>query len=330
MEPFDKDWQELSSRELDAMLAEWKVPEPPTRLRLAVFPEQVECWWRRLWNTSVRVPAPVVCCLAVFLAVGVWRSVVPGAGRVVVKTERVEVPVGAADGIRREMVDRSTGSYFGYDLVVGPGDEKNGYLITFRSLPEIHRIGQGTALKLLPIPKYPPPMIVHDSDTIALDLMASPDGKQKLTDYIEIFSHEPEPKAATTTADPRDFTLDDGPVRFDAERITVWTNGQKYSGLFGFTGKDGATFWIAFPGQGRYILSLARHDGFNLSGTVRDNVASFRDGGQEYELRFLSPIAGAEKAWRLYTMHDPTYRRLPNQQNMISMGTGRLENLLPQ
>ncbi|MBZ5582563.1 MAG: hypothetical protein LAQ30_10240 [Acidobacteriia bacterium] len=237
---------------------------------------------------------------------------------------------GAADGIRREMVDRSTGSYFGYDLAIGPGDEKNGYLVTFRPLPEIQRRGQGTALKLLPIPKYPPPMIVHDGDTIALDLMASPDGKQKLTDYIEILSHEPEPRAATTTADPRDFTLDDGPVRFDAERITVWTNGQKYSGLFGFTGKDGATFWIAFPGQGRYILSLARHDGFTLSGTIRDNVASFRDGGQEYELRFLSPIAGAGKAWRLYIMHDPTYQPWPNQRNMIFMGTDRLENLLPQ
>lgn len=102
MEPFDKKEQELSDRELDALLPEWKVPQSPARLRLAIFPEQAERWWRRLWNTSVRVPAPVACCLAVFLALAVWRSVVPGTGRVVVKTERVEVPV-----VKTEVVTRT-------------------------------------------------------------------------------------------------------------------------------------------------------------------------------------------------------------------------------
>lgn len=237
---------------------------------------------------------------------------------------------GVADGIRREMVDSSTGLYFGYDLVVGAGEDKNGYLITFRPPVEAERNSMGTALKYLPLPKYPPPMVVHDGDVIVLDLMVSPDGKQKLTDYVEILSQAPEPGAANTTAEPRDFTLDDGPVRFDAERIAIWINGRKYSGLSGFTGKNGATFWIAFPDQGRYILSLAPHDGFVASGAIRDNVVSFRDGVQEYEVRFLSPIAGAGKAWNLHMMHDPSYEPNHNQRHIISMGTDRLENLRPR
>ena len=50
----------------------------------------------RLWSVSVRVPLPVACCLAVLLAAGIWRMLRPApapAESVVVRTERVEVPV---------------------------------------------------------------------------------------------------------------------------------------------------------------------------------------------------------------------------------------------
>jgi hypothetical protein len=173
-------------------------------------------------------------------------------------------------------------------------------------------------------------MVVHDGDTIALDLMVSPDGRQRVTDYIEIYAKKPEPKPAMTTIEPRDFTVDDGPVTFDPMLYTIWIQGQKYSGNSGFSTKPGATFWIAFPGQGRYILSPVPQPGFILSGAIRDNVVTFRDGGREYEVRFLSAIAGAGKAWNLYMTHDPTYEPKPNQQNKISMGTDRLENLVPK
>jgi hypothetical protein len=238
------------------------------------------------------------------------------------------------NGFHRVMVDRRSGSYFGYDLVIGAGDATNGYLATFQppsgTSGVFKQVAGGTPLRLMPLLKYPTPQVVRDGDIIELDLMASPDGKQKLTDYIEILSHEPEPAAARPTAEPRDFTVDDGPVTFDAARVTIWKQGQQFQGKGGFTGKPGATFWIAFPGQGRYILSLTPYNGSTKSGTIRDNVISFQDAGREYEVRFMSPIAGAGKAWNLYMMHDLTYEPSQNERNLVDTGTDRLENLLPK
>lgn len=35
-------------------------------------------------------------------------------------------------------------------------------------------------------PRYPPPFVVESGDTIALDMLVSADGKQKIVDYIEL------------------------------------------------------------------------------------------------------------------------------------------------
>ena len=239
-----------------------------------------------------------------------------------------------ADGIHRVMVDSRNGSYFGYDIVIGEGDAANGHLATF--LPPSHvdrlleRIAGNTSLRLTPLPTYPTPQIVHDGDIIELDLMISPDGKQTLTDHIEILSHQRVPPAARTAADLLDFTVDDGPVTFDATQFTMWKQGQQLQELLGFTARPGATFWIALPGQGRYIFSLTPHSGFTKSGAIRDNVISFEIAGQEYEVRFMSPIAGAGKAWNLYMLHDLTYEPSQHEQRIVNTGTDRLENLLPK
>ena len=238
------------------------------------------------------------------------------------------------NGIHRVMVDSRYGSYFGYDIAISEGDSSNGHLATF--LPPSHvdhlleRIAGNTSLRLTPLPTYPPPQIVHDGDIIELDLMVSPDGKQTLIDHIEILSHQPVPSGARTAAEPRDFTVDDGPVTFDATQFTIWKQGQQIPESWGFTARPGATFWISFPGQGRYILSLTPHDGFTKSGAIRDNVMSFEIAGQEYEVRFMSPIAGAGKAWNLYMLHDVTYEPSQHQQKIVNIGTDRLENLLPK
>jgi hypothetical protein len=240
-----------------------------------------------------------------------------------------------ANSIHRDMTDKRSGTYFGYDLVIASGDAVNGYVATFQPLSSTAGVMSrgGAILTRAPDPRFPPPQVLHDGDVIELDLMVSPDGKQRVTDYIEFLAHAPEPSAAAgsaANAEPRDFTVDDGPVTFQAERVTVWSDGQKVPGTLGFTGKPGATFWVALPGQGRYILSLVPHDGFIKNGAVRDNAIAFQDGSRNYEVRFLGPIAGAGKAWNLYLLHDPTYTPNPNQRHLINTGTDRLENLLPK
>jgi hypothetical protein len=93
MEPFDKD--ELTERELDRLLGEWTAPAAPARLHASIFPESSAPWWRRLWTLSFRIPVPVAILLMLLIAGAAWRGAKPRVPQVqvVVKTERVEVPV---------------------------------------------------------------------------------------------------------------------------------------------------------------------------------------------------------------------------------------------
>ena len=101
---------------------------------------------------------------------------------------------------------------------------------------------------------------------MALDVMVSPSGRQKIVDYVDLSPPEPvDLPAASSTADPRDFTVDDDPLNINLdsfERTTVLIDGQRFTGRVGFSDQKGGTLWMVFPGQGRYVLSLASHPGF--------------------------------------------------------------------
>ena len=237
-------------------------------------------------------------------------------------------------GIHRYVGRMKDGSYLGYDLVLGPGDAVNGLQISFQPVTNVdemlQRASPGATVIPMPLPKYPPPQTVHDGDIVVLDLMVSADGKEKLTDYIQFFAKEPEPKAATSTAAARDCTLDDGPLHFEFPESRFFIDGQRYRGGTDYQGtRGGSTFWFAIPNQGRYILSLAPHDGFTQDGEVRDNVIRFEDAGRQYELRTMENVIGQGGAFHLYVRHDPTYRPKPGKENTVSVGIDRLENLLP-
>jgi hypothetical protein len=92
MEPFEKD--ELSEVQLDRLLREWNAPIAPARLRASLFPESGAPWWRRFWTLSIPVRLPVACVLLLLIAAAAWwRGAVPRVPQIVVKTERVEIPV---------------------------------------------------------------------------------------------------------------------------------------------------------------------------------------------------------------------------------------------
>jgi len=228
---------------------------------------------------------------------------------------------GTGRTIHRDMTDEVHNQYFGYDLTAVAGPGAGQYTVTISPLTR-----QATTLTAVPLPKYPPPMVVNAGDTVALDLLVSPDGKQKVVDYFRI-SGPASAGPATTTAEPRDYTPDDGTVRLNSDGMVVLVNGQVFSDRMGTTTKPGATFWLTAPNQGRYILSLTPQSGFQKAGTIRDNVIAFRSDGQEYEIRMVSPVLGAKGAWNLYVMHDP---RFQSRADMISVGLDRLTNLLPR
>jgi hypothetical protein len=235
--------------------------------------------------------------------------------------------------VHRFVVDETHHQYFGYDISAEPAAAPGQYRVTIapltlnpEKLPEHFHHAYSGPLSPILLPKYPDPQIVSDGDTIELDLLVSPDGRQKVSDHIQVM-RKPEPGAAVSTAEPRDFTPDDGPVNIDFEDAKVWVNGQKYSGQTSFDTMRGATVSFSFPGRGRYILSLAPHEGFNKMGAVRDNVFSFETDGQQYEVRTMHLILGSKGSWNLYVLHDPSYVPEVNSGS-VRVETNRLENLL--
>ena len=230
----------------------------------------------------------------------------------------------------RVMANRATGTYFAYALAFTPGAAAETYIATFAPSGDVSRMlarWHAASLTLVPPPKYPAPQIVHDGDVIELDLMVSPDGKQRLTDYIEILSHQPVPPEPKATGEPRDFTVDDGPLTIDAENFEIQYPGVHWEGT-GFTEKPGATIWATFPGEGRYILSLVPHEGFTRQGVIRDNEIAVNAAGGAFTLRFMAPIAGAGKSWNLYVKHEANYVPKKGNENSASIGIDRLDNLL--
>lgn len=236
--------------------------------------------------------------------------------------------------LHRLLFDNRSRQYFGYDLAVQPGAENNVYEAAFQPLTDFDAIlalfTPRTGLKEAAQLKYPEPQVVHAGDTIATDVMVAADGKQRIVDYLEILPGDL--PAATTMDEPRDYTVDDSPIRIDADsfqRVTVLIDGQKFSGRVGYSLNDGGVLWFVFPGQGRFLLSLAPHEGFERAGTIRDHAIAFAGGEHNYEVRLAKRIAPAGNAWNLYLRSQANFRLKPAMADAVVCGTGRLAELAP-
>jgi len=93
--------------------------------------------------------------------------------------------------------DSSRRAYFGYDISTEPIPNTDRIRVTIAPLSmtvDELEADQGaqkvSGFRFLVLPRYPAPVIVENGDTIALDLLVSPDGKQKIVDYLEI-SYKP-------------------------------------------------------------------------------------------------------------------------------------------
>ena len=212
---------------------------------------------------------------------------------------RVDVSAEENGGVRR--------------VTFGPvGPEGAGMSVAFGDRP----------YKESPLPKYPPPQELRDGDTIALDLMVSADGKERVVEYLKF-------EFGGKTAGARDFTLDDGPAHFSFKPAgEVLVNGSKPSGNAVFIdGRQGhATVWVYLPVRGRYILSLLPHEGFVKAGVVRGSSLAFQADGKQLEVRLGSPLAGSQTPWNLYMLRDPHFVPPPGQEGRVIVSADRLEN----
>jgi VWFA-related protein len=181
----------------------------------------------------------------------------------------VSAPAGVADDfgggfqpegetVRRFLYDKANLRWLGYDLTVSVS--ASGYSVSIGPLSRVdemtERFAPGLSLRPAAQPRYPPPQTLREGDIIAFDLMTSPNGRQKLTDYIRVSG--PGATEITTRESPASFK-----TRFTLVAVPV----------------------IVTDSQGRSIGTLDRQD-FQL----------FDDGKPQAISRFSVEQAAAPKA----------------------------------
>jgi hypothetical protein len=236
----------------------------------------------------------------------------------------------------RYLWDEATHSYFGYDLRVEARGASGTCRVAISPLsmqldvliewPRQPVPGEYSGYKLLSLPANPDAQIVRTGDTIAVDLLTSPDGKQKVVDYINVSCRPDTYKWIPTVSggvppDPtaRDFKAEDLQLRL--VRPEVWVNGKELEST-GLAGEaTGNVLWIAIPGKGRFELSLVPYPNFAKGGTLQGSVILFQYAGDSYEVRFSEPaFRSARQPWNLYVHLDPLYR---NAENATFGASGR-------
>ncbi len=135
---------------------------------------------------------------------------------------------------------------------------------------------------------------------------------------------------------PEDFKVDDVPISIEIP-FEVFINGKPWTGhSFGWhidrllhPSLTGSTIWLGVPHHGMYVLSLAPRDGYDFqkAGSIRNNIITFRDAQDEYEIRTAGPILGEGRAWNLYMRHLPDMEMKGPLFGVDRLGTCTLAHL---
>jgi hypothetical protein len=228
-----------------------------------------------------------------------------------------------ANTVNRYVTDLVNHVYFGYEIAVKPVEAGKRYRVAIGPLtlrPEsIH--SDGPLLTPVPLPKYPQPQIINAGDTIALDLLVNPANGQKLVDYIQI-------SAGPAVSEPWDFSLEN--VQFRLVDPSLSLNGEPVPGAQERKADlSGALPWFYVPGKGRFILSIAAHEGYDFqkAGRISDDVLIFKWGGDQYEWSTAGPVMGHDGEWNLYVLYDASY--IPVSPGFRFGASGAVESLLP-
>ena len=249
--------------------------------------------------------------------------------------------------VHRIVADRSTGVYFGYDLVIKPAGGPGKHLVSIRPLSKnapAFTVTHGAKvdspeqltenLTARSLPKYPEDMTIEDGDTIALDILYNPRTKVKIVDLIRITDKAPPStdaslrtpslKAPGTSTSagagsnddlpikqkPRDFTLNEIKLRLTSPKLIIDGAVSTTLGSEWEGIIEGSIIHVYIPGKGRMIFSLSPQDGlgFQKQALIEDNKIAFNLGGERHEVVSAAPILSNGGSWNVWTLHDALYR----------------------
>src|SRR5580704_7675256 len=125
----------------------------------------------------------------------------------------------------RILINRAAHTYLGYELILEPQQQQQegAYLLTFGKLgitpldvaatyttaPRLPQIptAEPFIFTMLPIPALPEPQLVHEGQTVTIDLLTDPTTGDKLIDDVHIVLMHASyiPRVPTASGDARDF-----------------------------------------------------------------------------------------------------------------------------
>jgi len=250
---------------------------------------------------------------------------------------------GEGNIVHRIFLDREHAVYFGYDLEVEPVPGTDQFTLTIKPLsepPVSSAVRRPQDLTARSLPKYPQPQVIHDGDTLAVDVLVNQSTGVKIIDLVKVSAKSEAAQSATPTPGggqaAKDLSLEMIGLGVTNSRLLV--NDQRVLGTEEGAGPgvSGTVLWFYLPGYGRFILALTPREGyaFQAVGVVEGHKLSFSMGGNRFEWVSSSPIVScAGGALTLWVLPDPQYRpeaepeQSPYQLGALGAG-GSIKRLL--
>lgn len=226
----------------------------------------------------------------------------------------------ADDGnvVHRLLVDDKGVLIFGYDLVVEPLATGQRFKVSARPLDRefearlrarsgaVAARGAQTPFNVSTLAGATGEQHVADGETFALDLMVNEQLGLKVVDYVKVSAEKSRLFAPPVPSPARDFAVTNVELAVNNYQLQIDGETLRTSGVR--RSCAGALVWFSLPGRGRFIFSLAPHEGYDFRkvGLVEDNKIAFTWGDVRYEWISDAPIVGSGGgAWNLWVLHDP-------------------------
>jgi hypothetical protein len=171
---------------------------------------------------------------------------------------------------------------------------------------------------MLPIPPLPEPQLVHEGQTVTIDLLNDPTTGDKLIDDVHIVLLHPMhvPRVPTASGDARDFLATDADFEIFEPQATLNGKVQTASGPGSLHDVRSALPWFYFPNHGRFILSLTPRTnlGFRKTGEARGGRITFTLDDDSVKLESIRPIASGNGVYNIYVLHEPDWEPVSERQ----------------
>jgi hypothetical protein len=221
--------------------------------------------------------------------------------------------------VHRLLVDGKGNPVFGYDLMVDVIIATHTFKVTARPLDKLFEARLRARREGVTKSSQPPFTVttltrstaehtVEDGETFALDLLVNDQLGLKVVDYVKVATEKSRLQLAPNAQPPaRDFAVTNVELAVNNYQLTVDGTALRTASVR--RSCTGALLWFALPERGRFIFSLAPHNGYGFEkvGVIDDNKIVFSWEGVRYEWISETPIVGSGGVWNLWVLHDPVY-----------------------